>query len=82
MRIEELQAVPQEQWVTEKVGLHLRTDFPIAKPDMSIRDALALMEEADVDLTPVLDGAAFVGVVTTTEILKLDEILGQTGEES
>ena len=40
------------------------------------------MEEADVDLTPVLDGAAFVGVVTTTEILKLDEILGQTGEES
>ena len=82
MRIEELQAVPQEQWVTEKVGLHLRTDFPIAKPDMSIRDALALMEEADVDLTPVLDGAAFVGVVTTTEILKLDEILGQTSGES
>ena len=82
MRIEELQAVPQEEWVTEKVGLHLRTDFPIAKPDMSIRDALALMEEADVDLTPVLDGAAFVGVVTTTEILKLDEILGQTSGES
>ena len=81
MRIEELHAVPREQWTTEQVGRHLRTDFSIAKPDMSIRDALALMEEADLDLLPVLDGDAFVGVVTTTEILKLDEILDQTSGE-
>lgn len=78
MRIEELQAVPHEQWTTERVGEHLRTDFPIPKPDMSIRDALSLIEAADVDLTPMLDGDAFVGVVTTTDIPKLDEILDQT----
>ena len=81
MRIEELQAVAQDRWAAEQVGAHMRTDFPIAKPGMSIRDALALMEAVDVDLLPVLDGDTFVGVVTTTEILKLDEILGQTSGE-
>jgi CIC family chloride channel protein len=81
MRIEELQAVPQDQWATGQVGQHMRTDLPIANPGMSIRDALALMEEGDVDLLPVVDGDIFVGVVTTTEILKLDEILGQTSGE-
>jgi signal-transduction protein with cAMP-binding, CBS, and nucleotidyltransferase domain len=76
--MDELRAVPQERWETEQVGNHMRTDFPVARPDMVVRDALALMEQADVDLLPVLDGETFVGVVTTTEILKLDEILGQT----
>jgi len=82
MRIEELQAVPQERWETEAVGDHMRTDFPVARPDMVVRDALNLMEGADVDFLPVLDGHAFVGVVTTNEILKLDEILGQTSPEA
>ncbi|HEX4819693.1 MAG TPA: chloride channel protein, partial [Acidimicrobiales bacterium] len=81
MRIEELQAVPQERWDTERVLDHLRADFPVVKPDVLVRDALTLMEEADVDLVPVLDGDDFVGIVTTTEILKLDEILGQTSGE-
>ena len=81
MRIEELQAVAQDRWATEQVGDHMRTDFPAVTPAMLVRDALTLMEEADVDLLPVLDGEAFVGVVTTTEILKLDEILDQTTPE-
>ena len=34
------------------------------------------------DLLPVTDDTAFVGVVTTTEILKLDEILGRTTGET
>lgn len=81
MRIEELQAVPQDRWGTEVVGEHLRTDFPVAKPDVLVRDALALMEGADLNLLPVLSGDAFVGMVTTSEILKLDEILGQTSAD-
>jgi signal-transduction protein with cAMP-binding, CBS, and nucleotidyltransferase domain len=81
MRMEELQAIPEAVWATEGVGHHMRTDFPVARPDMTVRDALALMAEADIDLVPVVDGDAFVGVVTTTEILKLDEILGLTGPE-
>ncbi len=45
------------------------------------RDAVTLMEERDIDLLPVVDGDAFVGVVTTAEILKLAEILDQTGSD-
>src|SRR5207253_8015080 len=40
MRIEELQAVADDQWATERVGDHMRTDFPVAKPGMLVRDAL------------------------------------------
>ncbi len=78
MRIEELRSVPGERWPAEDVGDHMRTDFPTATSAMSVRDALTLMERVDVDLLPVLDGESFVGVVTTAEILKLDEILGET----
>ena len=76
MRIEELHAVPQDRWAAEIVAAHMREDFPVVKPSVLLRDALAIMEESDVDLLPVVDGDVFVGVVTTTEILKLDEILG------
>lgn len=81
MRIEELQAVPQEQWATETVRDHMRTDFPTLAPTVTVRDALTLMEQADVDLLPVIDGDIFVGVVTTAEILRLDEILDQTRDQ-
>ncbi|MDQ6617382.1 MAG: chloride channel protein [Actinomycetota bacterium] len=81
MAIEELQTVPNDQWDHQHVGNHMRIDLPTANPTMSLRDVLALMEDADVDLLPVLDGDSFVGVITTTEILKLDEILDQTGGE-
>jgi CIC family chloride channel protein len=77
MRIEELQDVPQTDWATQEVDQHMRTDFPVIKPDTTLRDALTIMEEVDIDLLPVVDGDSFVGVVTTTEILKLDDILGQ-----
>ncbi len=82
MRIEELQAVPEGEWATEEVGHHMRTDFPVVDPGESVRTALTIMEDADVDLVPVVDDKSFVGVVTTTEILKLDEILGRTGDEA
>ena len=40
----------------------------------------AAMEEADVELLPVVDDAqTFIGVVLADDILKLDEILDETG---
>jgi CIC family chloride channel protein len=82
MRIDELQEIPQERWGSELVGQHLRSDFPVVGPGGLLRDALTAMEAADVDLLPVLDGEAFVGVVTTRDILELDEILDRTGGEA
>jgi CIC family chloride channel protein len=81
MRIEELQEVTQERWTIDTVVDHMRTDFPIIKPDVLVRDALDAMGEADVDLLPVLDGETFVGIVTTHEILELDQILGRAANE-
>jgi len=79
MRIEELQDVAQDRWDDMTVEEAMRTDFPTVDPACTLRDALAAMETADVDLLPVVDSEAhFVGVVTTDEVLRLDEILGQT----
>ena len=78
MRIDELQGVPHTNWSTERVYAHMRTDLPIIEPHVSLRDALHSMEEADVDLLPVVRDGAFIGVVTTTEILELDEILSRS----
>ena len=75
MRIEELYGVHQDQWSNEQVGSHLRADFPVVRSTALLRDALDAMSVADVDLVAVVDGDAFVGIVTTTEIVKLDEIL-------
>lgn len=82
MRIEELRTVPEDQWATEQVDRHMRTDFPVLRSRMSVREALTLMGQFDVDLLPVVDNEVFVGMVTTTEILKLEEILDLTGNES
>jgi predicted transcriptional regulator len=42
-----------------------------------VRDAVAAMESADVDRLAVVDATGcFVGMVSTGQLLKLDEILG------
>ena len=81
MRIDELQGVPHPNWSTERVDAHMRTDLPVIELDVTFRDALHSMEEADVDLLPVVRDGAFVGVVTTSEILELDEILSRSPRE-
>ncbi|MDX6660362.1 MAG: chloride channel protein family [Solirubrobacteraceae bacterium] len=77
MRIDEAVGVARESWATEHVSAHMREDFPTIHPGALLRDALEAMERADVDSLPVVDGTTFVGIVTTDEILRLDEILGR-----
>jgi CBS domain-containing protein len=81
IRVEELAEIPQERWVSTPVCDLMRMDFPTANPAWKLRDALRAMEQADIDLLPVVEGELFVGVVTTAEILKLDDILHMTGDE-
>jgi predicted transcriptional regulator len=80
MRIEELRGVPQDEWASSLVVDHMRADFPTVRTVDEVRTAINAMEAADTDLLAVVDGQTFVGVVTTTEILKLDEILDRTTE--
>jgi CBS domain-containing protein len=53
----------------------MRTDWPTGDVGWTLARAVAAMEGADTDRLPILDRAAFVGMVTTGEILKLDAIL-------
>ena len=82
MSIDELRNTPREQWASTTVATTMRTDYPTASPQWSLRDALTAMEQHDVDLLPVLDGDTLIGVVTTAEILKLDEILDITDRDT
>jgi CIC family chloride channel protein len=82
MRIDEAMAVDRDTWPTATVRDTMRTDFPTIGPTALLRDALVAMEAADVDLLPVVEGETFIGVVTTDEILSLDEILGRAEGES
>jgi CIC family chloride channel protein len=81
MRLEELHGSPPDEWTRVRVADRMRTDYPTGEPAWQLRDAMAAMEAADIDLLPIVDHGRFVGVVTTSEILKLDEILGEAGGE-
>jgi CBS domain-containing protein len=81
VRVEELAETPQELWGSTPVSDLMRMDLPTADPRWDLGDALQAMERADIDLLPVVEGERFVGVVTTAEILKLDDILQMTGED-
>jgi CIC family chloride channel protein len=80
-RMDELDKVDEGQWETEPVMAIARTDLPVGRPDWTLREAVEAMQAADVDRLPVVDaGGRFIGVVSTSEILKLDEILGEAEE--
>jgi Mg/Co/Ni transporter MgtE len=52
---------------------------PRGRTTWLVRDAVQAMEGGDADVLAVVDGDdRFVGVVTTDEVLRLDEILERT----
>jgi chloride channel protein, CIC family len=77
-RLDELDSIDETEWETTPVSAIARTDLPAGRPDWTLREAVEAMQGADVDRLPVVDsGGRFIGVVSTSEILKLDEILGE-----
>jgi predicted transcriptional regulator len=77
-RLDELDSVEEDDWETTVVSAIARSDLPVARPDWRLREAIEAMQSADVDRLAVVDsGGRFIGVVSTSEILKLDEILGE-----
>ncbi len=72
-----------ETWDDIEVSEVLHDDWPCAAPTWTLEDALRAMDVAGVEVLPVLDsGGAFVGVVTSVDIVRLDAILGTTDEPS
>ena len=75
-RMDELGRVDEGDWESVPVERIMRDDLPTAAPTWTLREAVAAMQSGDVDRLPVIDGdGRFIGVVSTSEILKLDEIL-------
>ncbi|MEQ8841433.1 MAG: chloride channel protein [Acidimicrobiales bacterium] len=79
-RLEDISGLDRDQWEHTTVGESMDTDLPTGQPSWTLRDAVAAMEMSSTDVLAVTDGDGnFVGVVTADEILKLDEILDETG---
>ncbi len=78
--LDEVVAVRREAWATTDVRTIARKTAPQGRTTWLVRDAVGAMERADTDVLAVVDGEdRFVGVVTTDEVLRLDEILERTG---
>ncbi|MCY3850782.1 MAG: chloride channel protein [Acidimicrobiaceae bacterium] len=79
-RLDDVSELDRGEWEETAIGDRMATDLPVGQPSWTLRDAVAAMEEARVDLLAVTDASgAFIGVVTEDDILKLDEILDETG---
>ncbi len=79
-RLEDISELDRAEWESTAIGDRTATNLPVARPSWTFRDAVAAMGEADIDVLAVTDpNGAFIGVVTEDDILKLDEILEETG---
>jgi len=76
----QVSAIERSDWDDTRVGVLLDTGLPSARPTWSLRDAIVAMERADADVLAVTDAdGRFIGTLSADDILKLDEILDETG---
>lgn len=72
--------VERDSWGSVPVSRIMRSVRP-ARLSMTLREATEVMEEQGLDKIPVTDGNGnFVGVVTSDDIVRLDEILEETSQ--
>jgi CBS domain-containing protein len=70
--------IERDAWATTTVDRLMRTTVPVASPDWLLADAIRAMEAADADRLAVCDDGRFIGVVTASDAIRLDEILDAT----
>lgn len=76
--VEDLRKLPQDARSENTIRDVVPDGGPVARVRWLLRDAMLAMAEAGLDSIPVLDGNNFVGMVTVTETLKLEELLRKT----
>ena len=78
--LDEVVAIRREAWGSTDIRTIARSTAPVGRTTWLVRDAVEAMERGDTDVLAIVDGDdRFVGVVTTDEVLRLDEILERTG---
>ncbi len=78
--LDEIAALDREDWDDTMVEEIVRREVTAALPSWTMRDAIVAMELHDLDFLPVTDrDGHFVGIIDADEILRLDQILDETG---
>lgn len=78
--LHDVNEIERDHWGDLGVAELMHTNSPTARLGWTLRQATAVMEREDVEVLPVVgDDDEFLGVVTADAILRLDEILGETG---
>lgn len=68
--------IPRQDWSTHTVMDIAHPDWRTGEPDETLRDALRIMESAAVTAMAVVGpDASYLGMISTAEILRLDEVL-------
>lgn len=78
--LDQVNEIDRDQWETILTSEVLAPGYPTMPLTATLRDAVSAMEESDVDVLPVLDSQGnFAGVVTNDDIVRLEEIMKETG---
>ncbi len=81
--LEAATGIERDQWDTTTVAQIVNDNAPVALPSWSLRDAVAAMDSAGLEqLAVTTNDGAFVGIVLESEIVKLEEILAETGGDT
>jgi CIC family chloride channel protein len=81
--LDEVVAVRRDAWSSTEIRTIANTRAPRGRTTWLVRDAVRAMEAGDADVLAVVDSDdRFVGVVTTDQVLRLDEILERTNGAS
>jgi CIC family chloride channel protein len=75
---DDLANVPRDRWAATAVADAMRTDVATVLPGAPVSDAIAAMEAADVDRLAVCDGERYLGIISASAVLKLDEIIDRS----
>ena len=78
VRAEDVGAVERGAWATTLARDVMRVDLPVAHIDWVLADAVHAIEDAGTDRIAVCDGPTFVGVITASDLVELDEVLDRT----
>jgi CIC family chloride channel protein len=78
--LDALSQLPAERWPSTPVEAVMRTDPPTTDPGWPLARAVRLMREHGVDRLPVVSDGQLVGMLTTSDILQLEEILETVGD--
>ncbi|MEM8705255.1 MAG: chloride channel protein [Actinomycetota bacterium] len=79
-RLDDISELDRDEWEALTIADVMATDLPTARPSWTLRDAVVAMETSGSDLIAVTDNDdTFIGIVAEEDIVKLDEILDETG---